>query len=779
MKTAFIQRTVLVGLSLAWLVAAAPAGAADPLIPGTQAETSSEKPVELPKNLTQEQVRDLMSRLSDTEVRELLIRELDKAAQQSTSGQAASEQDITQRMEAASQQLKERLGKMFGSATQIPQVPALMLGQLTAGGTFGIWPILIQLVVFLAVGWLAERVFRRTTVAIVQRSIPAEKQSFASRLGVVTLGGLIHALAIAIFALVALGMLFVVGAGSEQFTSLFTIVLLGIVIVRVVGLASRMVLAPKTPEVRLTPFEDKAARAIHARIMVLTTLLVINRLIDNLMLEYGLDDSLVSLVSVSTASIFVLALVFMIWEARAPIAAMIGAGSTSTGGADSGFRQGLARTWHMLASGYVVAIFIFAIGYALATDKEAFIPAVVSWFLIAAVPLADLGLRRLVTRMFGPKGKPQEGAGEEVTAAAPAGTAAETTDSAGGQLAQAGDEGSYESIALLNLRILLGVAVVIAFVDLWGIDVEGFAQQLVGARVADSLLDISIISLLAYAVWGFTKAAVERHVGGEESEPADGTVAAPGTTRLRTLLPLLRKFLFITLLAVVIMTALSSLGVNVGPLIAGAGMVGIAIGFGAQTLVRDIVSGMFFLLDDAFRMGEYVVVGSAKGIVQKITIRSLQLRHHNGPVYTIPFGEIKQLTNLSRDWVIMKFEIRVPFETDIEKVRKIIKKIGKDMLQDPELDPLMLGPLKSQGVMQIDDSALVIRCKFTAIPGQQFLVRRQAFTRIQKAFEENGIHFAPRRVIVEAVTPEQAVSAAASALDAESKKDGGKVDDRG
>lgn len=265
----------------------------------------------------------------------------------------------------------------------------------------------------------------------------------------------------------------------------------------------------------------------------------------------------------------------------------------------------------------------------------------------------------------------------------------------------------------------------------------------------------------------------------ESAETSKGVVSAPGTTRLRTLLPLLRKFVFITLLAVVIMTALSSLGVNVGPLVAGAGMVGIAIGFGAQALVRDIVSGMFFLLDDAFRMGEYVEVGGAKGVVEKMSIRSLQLRHHNGPVHTIPFGEIKQLTNYSREYVIMKFELRLPFETDIDKVRKIIKKIGKDMVQDPELAPLMLGPLKSQGVMHIDDSALVIRCKFTAIPGQQFLVRRQAFTRIQKAFEENDIHFAPRRVIVEAVTPEQAVSAAASALDAESKKDGGKVDDRG
>ena len=124
------------------------------------------------------------------------------------------------------------------------------------------------------------------------------------------------------------------------------------------------------------------------------------------------------------------------------------------------------------------------------------------------------------------------------------------------------------------------------------------------------------------------------------------------------------------------MIALSELGVNIGPLIAGAGIVGLAVGFGAQTLVKDILSGLFFLIDDAFRVGEYIDVGDVRGMVEHISIRSLRLRHHRGPVHTIPFGEIHHLTNYSRDWAIMKLELRVPFDTDIEKVRKIIKKIG-------------------------------------------------------------------------------------------------------
>lgn len=782
MKAAFIQRTVLVGFSLAWLVVVPPAGAANPLIPATQAEAPAGKPIELPKDLTQEQVRDLMSRLSDTDVRQMLIAELDTQTQQETEESAAfAAGRFFQRFQDEGERIRSVAAKMAAAIPDLPAAPSLIWAGVTAGGTVSGWRIIAEIVIFLLVGVLAEWAYRRASALAGLQRARSTPETLASRLGLLGLQALIDLFGIIVFALVAISLMYMSGSRISAQPLLFMTIIWGVIGLRLVSLVSRFIFAPKISWLRAVPLSDQAARAIHARVLLLATAIVIARRIGLYLSDIGLDFGLLYLFIGAAWVTVVLMIVGVIWQARALVAAFLRGATPSNGGARS-LSQSLASNWHVLASAYVIVLFFAAVLIAFGTTRDPVAALVISWLLPAIVPLADLGLRRLVAGMFGSRGKPEEGAGEEVTAAAPAGTAAEAGDSAVGQLAQAGDEGSYQSIALRNLRILLGVGVGIAFVNLWGIDVQGFAEQLVGERVARALVDITIISLLAYAVWGFAKAAVERHVRDEALESAEtskGVVSAPGTTRLRTLLPLLRKFVFITLLAVVIMTALSSLGVNVGPLVAGAGMVGIAIGFGAQALVRDIVSGMFFLLDDAFRMGEYVEVGGAKGVVEKMSIRSLQLRHHNGPVHTIPFGEIKQLTNYSREYVIMKFELRLPFETDIDKVRKIIKKIGKDMLQDPELAPLMLGPLKSQGVMHIDDSALVIRCKFTAIPGQQFLVRRQAFTRIQKAFEENDIHFAPRRVIVEAVTPEQAVSAAASALDAESKKDGGKVDDRG
>ena len=152
--------------------------------------------------------------------------------------------------------------------------------------------------------------------------------------------------------------------------------------------------------------------------------------------------------------------------------------------------------------------------------------------------------------------------------------------------------------------------------------------------------------------------------------------------------------------------ALSALGVQIGPLIAGAGVVGVAVGFGAQTVVKDVISGMFYLLDDAFRVGEYIISGSYKGTVESFSLRSIKLRHHRGYLYTVPFGELGAVQNMSRDWVIDKLSVSVTYDTDLDKVKKIIKQIGKELQADPELAPHIIETLKMQGVEQFGDFAI-------------------------------------------------------------------------
>jgi small-conductance mechanosensitive channel len=224
--------------------------------------------------------------------------------------------------------------------------------------------------------------------------------------------------------------------------------------------------------------------------------------------------------------------------------------------------------------------------------------------------------------------------------------------------------------------------------------------------------------------------------------------AAQSTSRLGTLLPLVRSIAVGLIVAMATMILLSRLGVDIAPLFAGAGVVGLAIGFGAQTLIRDMFSGGFFLFDDAFRKGEYVDLGEIRGTVEKISLRSFQLRHHTGALHTVPFGDIQHLTNYSRDWVIMKLPLRVTYDTDVEKVRKLVKKLGQELLDHPEIGKSFLQPLKSQGVVQMEDSAMIIRVKYMTRPGDQWTTRKVVYAAIRELFQREGIRFASREVTV-------------------------------
>jgi len=232
--------------------------------------------------------------------------------------------------------------------------------------------------------------------------------------------------------------------------------------------------------------------------------------------------------------------------------------------------------------------------------------------------------------------------------------------------------------------------------------------------------------------------------------------------------PLLRRLVLAALAVMVTLIVLSSIGIDIGPLLAGAGIVGLAIGFGAQTLVRDIVSGLFFLVDDAFRIGEYVDLGRLRGTVERITVRALVLRHHRGALHTVPFGQIQAITNYNRDWLIEKIELRLPYDTDVDKVKKLLKQVGKELSEDPELGPQIIEPLKSQGLSRFESGYVVIRAKFMCKPREQFTVRREALKRIKRIFAENDIRIAAPAVIVHG-PPEAA--AAQLALEAEKPKE--------
>lgn len=270
----------------------------------------------------------------------------------------------------------------------------------------------------------------------------------------------------------------------------------------------------------------------------------------------------------------------------------------------------------------------------------------------------------------------------------------------------------------------------------FGIDLGQVARDASGA---------ALIALAAAFLWNVVGTVCGRALGVESPVAGgDPEMQSAPRSRLGTLVPLLSGVGKSSILALAVLSILVSFGVNVWPIITGLSVFGLAIGFGSQTLVKDVVSGLFFLIDDAFRFGEYIETSGAKGTVEKISLRSVSLRHQRGALASVPYGQIGKIQNFSRDWMIEKLTFRVAFDTDVEKVRKIFKKIGQDIAADPEIAGDLLEPFKSQGIAEVEDGTLVIRAKFKAKAGKQTMIRRAALTAVHQAFRENGIQAVPK-----------------------------------
>lgn len=312
-----------------------------------------------------------------------------------------------------------------------------------------------------------------------------------------------------------------------------------------------------------------------------------------------------------------------------------------------------------------------------------------------------------------------------------------------------------------------GVAIVLAVVlVLVAWDIDPFAPQAEGAaRILPRLITAALIVVVGTALARVASTFLDAWAPEEQAvDPAmsDSEMGAGGRSRFETVYPVLRACVVVTVWTVTLMLALAALGVEIMPLIAGAGIVGLAVGFGAQTLVKDVISGVFYLWEDAFRVGEFIVTGEGKGLVEKILLRSVRLRHPRGPIYTIPFGSLGTIQNHSRDWVKIKFTVDVGPEEDLERVRKLIKKVGLALEEDPELEGKFIEPLKSQGAVAMAGPNYQVGVKFMCAPGQQFLIRRKVFAALQRAFKEHGIELATPRISVD--SPEEVMAAAASTV---------------
>lgn len=528
--------------------------------------------------------------------------------------------------------------------------------------------------------------------------------------------------------------------------------------INIVSLFWRMILSPYLPNYRIPKFhpEDNqlctlAARRLYTWLWIGATLSISFNLLISWLGELGVSQTISGVMNLYLTGITAAYSIAMVLFNRSVLTGAILQGRSYT---ESSLPAKItAKFWAPIAILYFIIAW-FDLAYDLIKGTETRLPVIVSAYIIVLTVIVVYALVSYIIEQFFQRRRQQQirfiQAKNNALMEGFDGPLLEGEEIQGSNVPQSEVAKSslltFEDLATRVASLLAFVAGIYALLSVWDIN-----SMLDGNTFLANSYDVIFILFFGYIAYNFFKIWIDKKIASEggdlELTPGDEG-GAGGASRLATLLPLFRNFLLVLIFVSVALIALTEMGINVAPLFAGAGVVGLAIGFGAQTLVRDVFSGAFFLFDDAFRKGEYIDLGEVKGTVEKVSVRSFQLRHHLGRLHTVPFGEIKFLTNYSRDWVMMKLPLRVTYDTDIEKVRKLVKKLGQQLLDDPEIGPQFLQPLKSQGVIEMQDSAMIIRVKFMTKPGDQWVIRKTVYAKLRELFILEGIKFAHKEVTV-------------------------------
>jgi small-conductance mechanosensitive channel len=278
---------------------------------------------------------------------------------------------------------------------------------------------------------------------------------------------------------------------------------------------------------------------------------------------------------------------------------------------------------------------------------------------------------------------------------------------------------------------------------------ESWVESIPWRMLAATLVEIFVVLLLAWGSYRVLRVVLRRiERSGAAGHPGPGSAQEQ---RLTTLLSLVRSAGLAVIAVITLFMVLSAIGLEIGPLLAGAGVVGLAISFGAQSLVRDIISGLFILLENQFGVGDVIRVGDVSGTVEKMTLRIVTMRDVQGVVHIVPNGEITRVSNLTRAFSRALVEIGVAYKEDVDYVMDTMRSVGRELYADPAWKPLMIEEPTVPGIESFGDSAVVVRMLATTLPLKQWEVARELRRRLKNRFDELGIEIpSTHRTIIQA-----------------------------
>ncbi len=287
----------------------------------------------------------------------------------------------------------------------------------------------------------------------------------------------------------------------------------------------------------------------------------------------------------------------------------------------------------------------------------------------------------------------------------------------------------------------------LAFIELglrvWGMSLIRFTEG-DGHEVSVKLFSLAGTLLFAWLIWILSDTAVHHALTRSRKGLANA--------RAQTMMPLIRNVLFIAIFIIALIVALANMGMNVTPLLAGAGVIGLAIGFGAQSLVADLITGLFIIIEDSLAIDDYVDVGGHLGTVEGLTIRTVRLRDIDGIVHTIPFSEIKSIKNYSREFGYAIFRVAVPASMDIDNAIKLMREVAQKMRTDPLQRRNIWSPLEFQGVESFESGNAILRARFKTAPIKQWEVSRAFNLSLKRHMDEAGLDLATPRMSIQVIT---------------------------
>ncbi len=485
------------------------------------------------------------------------------------------------------------------------------------------------------------------------------------------------------------------------------------VLARAVMVVARTLFAPDVPAMRLVPVADETANYLTVWVRRFVAVAVFGYFVIEAAVLLGLPFGAAELLRDALGLVILVLLIVVILQNKLTVSQWLARrGRTAERPGGYPVLRAIAGVWHLVAIAYLIAA--YAVSLTGIEGGFAFmVRGTIASVVIVGVAIAvKSAASRLLARVFAiddERERRHPGLRERAN--------------------------RYLAALSAVARGLLWIVVALAVLRAWGIDTLAWIESPLGQRLLGVALTMAIVVGAATLVWE----AVNLWIGRYLAETDAWGRPVERSARARTLLPLMRKALLGFLGLMVVLITLSELGIDIAPLIAGAGVVGLAIGFGAQRLVQDIITGVFILVEDAISVGDVVNVAGIGGLVEAMSIRSLRLRDLSGTVHTIPFSSVGTVSNLTKEFSYYTMDIGVAYRENTDHVSEVIRAILEEMRADPEYGAFILEPLEVLGVDRFADSAVIIRARIKTRPIKQWMVGREFNRRMKKRFDELGI----------------------------------------